>query len=238
MNSNSTQCKVQYQILSLATDSRAPGTVYAGTEGAGVYKSTDGGTTWIRYPNPPPNSPFNQGWRSDCLESAEVVALLVDESQPTETLYAGAQGSVGNTGCNQSVGGTGVPGQGPGFFLFKASDPLWGRKMNGMYGADVPATFTLNVWAIARVGSRVYAATDFGVFTTTDQAGSWDGVPRMHGPPAAERPRRPAHPCAGHLAERRHDDALRGQRRARHVQARGHRQHHRRLGRGPRRTAA
>jgi photosystem II stability/assembly factor-like uncharacterized protein len=34
-------------VLSLATDSRVPGTVYAGTEGAGVYKSTDAGQTWI-----------------------------------------------------------------------------------------------------------------------------------------------------------------------------------------------
>src|SRR6185369_14012021 len=31
------------QVLSLATDSRAPGTVYAGTEGAGLYKSINSG---------------------------------------------------------------------------------------------------------------------------------------------------------------------------------------------------
>src|SRR5262245_25879652 len=31
------------KILALAADSRAPGTIYAGTEGTGVYKSGDGG---------------------------------------------------------------------------------------------------------------------------------------------------------------------------------------------------
>jgi hypothetical protein len=171
-----------FQILSLATDSRNPGTVYAGSEGSGVYKTTDAGANWTRYPLPPPVSPYAQGWRSDCLEDAEVQALLVDLTQATETVYAGAKGKVGNSGCGQNIGGTGASGQGPGFFRFLGTDPLWDRKMNGMYGADIPATFTLGVYAIAMLGNRVYVGTDFGVFSSTDQGSSWDGVPRAHNP--------------------------------------------------------
>ena len=57
--------------------------------------------------------------------------------------------------------------------------------MNGMYGDQIPPTFTLNVYAITMIGSRIYVGTDFGVFTSDDRAQSWDGVPRMHGPPVA-----------------------------------------------------
>ena len=54
--------------------------------------------------------------------------------------------------------------------------------MNGMYGDQIPPTTTLNVYAIAMIGGRIYAGTDFGVFTSNDRAQSWDGVPRMHDP--------------------------------------------------------
>jgi hypothetical protein len=64
------------QVLSLAVDSRTSGTVYAGTEGSGLYKTTDSGANWARHPTTP-----NQGFRSDCLERAEILAVLVDETQ-------------------------------------------------------------------------------------------------------------------------------------------------------------
>jgi len=33
-------------VLAVAIDPSAPGTIYAGTHGAGVFKSTDGGASW------------------------------------------------------------------------------------------------------------------------------------------------------------------------------------------------
>ena len=58
-------------IYALAIDPTAPNTLYAGTNGGGVFKSTDGGTTW---------SAFNTG-----LTNLSVYALAIDSTM----LYAG-----------------------------------------------------------------------------------------------------------------------------------------------------
>jgi Glucodextranase, domain B/S-layer homology domain len=164
------------RVQALATDSRHPGTIYAGTQGSGVYKSVNGGLNWTRWPNV-----TNQGWRSDCLLNPEIQALLVDETQAQETLYSGATGKVGNTGCDPTPASGGNQGQGPGFFRFISSDPQWDRKMNGMQ--NFLPTLTLNVWALAISGNRVYMGSDIGVLSSDDQAQSWDGVPRINPPP-------------------------------------------------------
>ena len=61
-------------ILALAIDPATPTTLYAGTEGGGVYKSTDSGGNW---------SAVNTG-----LTNTYVDALAIDPVTPT-TLYAG-----------------------------------------------------------------------------------------------------------------------------------------------------
>ena len=61
-------------IVCLAYDPLNPQTVYAGTWGAGVFKSSDGGQTW---------QPSSQG-----LGNLYIQSLAVDPLQPT-TLYAG-----------------------------------------------------------------------------------------------------------------------------------------------------
>jgi photosystem II stability/assembly factor-like uncharacterized protein len=63
----------------LALDPTTPTTLYAGTYGGGVFKSTDGGTSW---------SAVNTG-----LTSPTVQALALDPTTPT-TLYAGTWGGV------------------------------------------------------------------------------------------------------------------------------------------------
>jgi murein DD-endopeptidase MepM/ murein hydrolase activator NlpD/photosystem II stability/assembly factor-like uncharacterized protein len=61
-------------ISALAIDPASPTTLYAGTRGGGVFKSTDGGTSW---------SAINSG-----LADTDVLALAIDPVTPT-TLYAG-----------------------------------------------------------------------------------------------------------------------------------------------------
>ena len=61
-------------ISALAIDPTTPTTLYAGTQGGGVFKSTNGGASW---------SAVNTG-----LVASHVFALVIDPTTPT-TLYAG-----------------------------------------------------------------------------------------------------------------------------------------------------
>jgi photosystem II stability/assembly factor-like uncharacterized protein len=61
----------------LLSDPRLPGTLYVGTPGAGIYRSSDGGATF---------QPFGHG-----LESAAITSLVVDPANPAK-LYAGVAG--------------------------------------------------------------------------------------------------------------------------------------------------
>jgi hypothetical protein len=65
-------------VKALAIDPQHPATLYAGTSGAGVFKSTDGGGTW---------SAFNAG-----LTNPSVSTLAIDPRAPAQ-LYAGTEGS-------------------------------------------------------------------------------------------------------------------------------------------------
>ncbi len=61
-------------VHALAIDPRTPTTAYAGTRGAGVLKTTDGGASWVV---------ANSG-----LAEGNVNSLAIDPSTPS-TLYAG-----------------------------------------------------------------------------------------------------------------------------------------------------
>jgi len=64
-------------VHALALDSQTPTTLYAGT--GGVFKSTDGGTSW---------SPANTG-----LPNTSIFTLAIDPTTST-TLYAGMRSGV------------------------------------------------------------------------------------------------------------------------------------------------
>jgi hypothetical protein len=68
-----------WKALALAVDPETPTTLYAGTDGGGVFKTTDGGASW------------NAG-----LTNRMVLALALDPQTPT-TLYAGTYGGVFKT---------------------------------------------------------------------------------------------------------------------------------------------
>jgi photosystem II stability/assembly factor-like uncharacterized protein len=61
-------------VTAIVVDPSDPGVLYVGTQGAGVYKSIDGGISW---------QPATNG-----LGSAEVRSLVIDPREPS-TLYAG-----------------------------------------------------------------------------------------------------------------------------------------------------
>jgi photosystem II stability/assembly factor-like uncharacterized protein len=66
-------------VSTLAVDPQNPRTVYAGTYGRGVFKTTDGGTSW---------SAVNSG-----LTTLSVNSLAIDPQNPN-TIYAGTGGGV------------------------------------------------------------------------------------------------------------------------------------------------
>ena len=70
-------------ILCLAINPTAPGTIYAGTGGDGIYKSTNGGTSWTAV-----TSASDSG-----MTSTIVLSLAIDPKTPT-TLYAGTDWGV------------------------------------------------------------------------------------------------------------------------------------------------
>jgi photosystem II stability/assembly factor-like uncharacterized protein len=136
-----------------------PNTLYAGTYGGGVFKSTDGGANW---------SLANSG-----LTNFYVNALAIDPNTPT-TLYAGTNGGVfksADGGANWSA-----PGSRPDLRLRpgNGSDELQHtlrRDNGGVFkstngGANWSAVNTgltnLNVYALAINPTMLYAGTWYG----------------------------------------------------------------------------
>ena len=92
----------QGHVLSLAIDPLTPATLYAGTEGAGVFRSTDRGTSWTAV-----NTGIPENYRV-------VQCLAIDPLTPT-TLYVGTR-SVGvfrstDSGATWTAVNTGLPNE-------------------------------------------------------------------------------------------------------------------------------
>src|SRR5262245_2866064 len=140
-------------VKALAIDPMAPSTLYAGTWGGGVFQSTDSGASW---------SPVNTGLTAN----TNVNALAIDPMTPS-TLYAGTQGD--------------------GTFKSTNSGASWSPVNTGLYdAASDPPTIAYFVHALAidpATPRTLYAATEGGVFKSTDGGTRWSttGLP-YHAP--------------------------------------------------------
>jgi photosystem II stability/assembly factor-like uncharacterized protein len=171
------------QIRALAIDPANPATVYAGTYGGGVFKSTDGGGSWTA---------TNTG-----LTSTSVNALAIDPSTPV-ILYAGtSEGGVFksinggaswiNTGLinayvqvlaidpsNPAMLYAGTQGSG----VYKSTDAggTWAVANNGL----PPFLYVIQVESLAVdpvIPATLYAGMSGPmVFKSTDSGGSWSGI--------------------------------------------------------------
>ncbi len=178
------------EIRALAVNPANPATLYAGTPGGRVFKSTDGGKSWT----------FKVGLTptSTSVLDASVNALAIDPSTPT-TLYA-ATGYFdvyyfrfgGGVHKSTDSGGTwiatGLVGASVGALVVDPVSPstLYAATSDGVFrSTDAGAT-----WAAANTGlsspyvralaidpvnpSNLYAGTsDAGVFKSTDSGGTW-----------------------------------------------------------------
>ena len=178
-------------IRALTVDSQNPGTVYAGTSGGGVFKSTDGGRNWTA---------ANSG-----LTALDVRILAIDP-QDTTTLYAGTHNSSSGVfrstdgGASWSAASSGLP-EFPGV-LALAIDPqnpstlYAGTQFNGVFkstdwGASGTAVnfglptdpYTQRLIGVTAVvidpqnSSTVFACVGGnGVFKSTDGGATWNSV--------------------------------------------------------------
>ena len=170
-----------------------PTTIYAGTEGAGVWKSVNDGLTWSRY---------SSGLNSDSLD---VYQLYTSGGN----IVAATSGGLWSAPDSISPGGSWSPlAQGA------ETDPQHPTKLNNpvqavisVTGAMLAGTVSegvyrstddgqtwqppapdngmpedgLTVWSFASIGPFVWAATSDGIFRSTDSGSTWtlssDGIP-------------------------------------------------------------
>ena len=138
------------EVNALVVNPATPATLYAGTDGDGIFKSTDGGVTWRA--------------RSTGLTNPRVTTLVIDPSTPA-TLYAGtepAQAPTEDGGVFKSVDGgvtwsqrsTGLPSSGVRISVLKI-DPATPSTLYAVTNGD-------------------------GIFKSTDGGATWSvtGLPR------------------------------------------------------------
>jgi hypothetical protein len=163
-------------VFAMAVDPTTAGTVYAGTYDSGIYKSTDGGLTWL---------PASLG-----LASQGVNALAVAPSDP-QTVYAGGNGVSRSRDGGASWVRTGLVGQYVSAVAVDPVDPA--RLFAGTLGGGVFLSLDAgNTWTSVNAGmtnlqvnalaidptspATVYAGTMGGLFKTASSGSAWTGL--------------------------------------------------------------
>jgi photosystem II stability/assembly factor-like uncharacterized protein len=163
-------------VNAVAVDPLIPRTLYAGTDQEGLFKSTDGGETWVAVNN---GLPGLRVWR------------LAIDPQLSSTLYA----TIAGAGIFKSVDGggtwsaaqTGIPPSVRMSVLALAIDPQTpmtlyaGTNGDSLFkttdgGASWSRSGPMNTQAIVidpQNSSTVYAGTDLQLFKSTDGGANW-----------------------------------------------------------------
>ncbi|HEX2711727.1 MAG TPA: hypothetical protein VHM88_05820 [Candidatus Acidoferrales bacterium] len=175
-------------ISAVAIDPRTPATIYVSAaltlmspsvrtpprpRGLGVFRSTDGGTTWGRA-------------GASLADSIGVFALAIDPEKPS-TLYAGtSEGVFKSTDGGESWSNTGLTDLGvrkliidrrmPACF-YAATDRSIVKSSDG--GTTWRAIYPFPVWTLAldpRSSTTIYAGTSDGVIKSINGGGSWNAI--------------------------------------------------------------
>lgn len=134
----------------LAIDASRPATMYAGGVSGGVWKTTNGGSSWSS--------------ASTGLENVAVNSMVIRPGKP-KTLFVGT----GEGYFRETVRGTGLPLRGGGIFRTTRAGKQW-ERLASTAGEDF---WFVNDLEFSADGERLYAATRSGVFRSDDQGTSW-----------------------------------------------------------------
>jgi photosystem II stability/assembly factor-like uncharacterized protein len=176
-------------VFTLAIDPAVPTTLYAGTQFEGVFKSLDGGSSWVA---------INRG-----MTNRKIGALVIDPLQPA-TIYAGTYGTDGTNGAAyKSVDGgetwaeisRGMDGA---YVLSLAIDPrtpstIYAGTSDGLFkstdgggewqscNAGLPDDpYIISVMVDPQDPANVYAVsfgtTGEGLFSSTNGAADWSAI--------------------------------------------------------------
>ncbi len=181
-------------ITALAVDPLTPTTLYAGTQGGGVFKSTDGGANWnstnltnviisalainpqaptILYAGTNSSGVLKSAdggktWTSTGLTVVGVLSLAIDPKTPT-TLYAGTNGGAVFTSTDEGVSWSSAA-----LFLYGSCSPCGGVSALAI-DPVIPTTLFAGTGIITAYdydGSYLYSASG-RVFNSTDGGTSW-----------------------------------------------------------------
>ncbi|MGB9666347.1 MAG: stalk domain-containing protein, partial [Candidatus Cryosericum sp.] len=164
--------------LALAVDPTTPAVVYAGTDGAGVFRSTDAGDHWTA---------VNTG-----LPYVRVSSLAVDPASKG-TIYAGTDSGVfrsRDSGTTWTAANAGITEWGVNCLVIDPHTPatLYVGTHNGVYRSDdagdhwIAANAGITKTRIAvlainpQTPTTVYAGTNLGVFRSTDSGATWTAI--------------------------------------------------------------
>ena len=181
-------------VRSIVVDPTDPNVVYAAV--SGVYRSVDGGATWIAING---NLPTGVTCGASCPGNGTISALAIDHSPGSHatwgTLYAASDGATGSGvyrstdgGATWTLTGSGLPvislaldrlGQSGPTLYAGTSTGLVYRSVNGgawsLFGFDLPGQpITALAVRLSAPVSRIYAGTDgSGVYSIAANGQTW-----------------------------------------------------------------
>jgi photosystem II stability/assembly factor-like uncharacterized protein len=164
-------------VLSIAVDSATPGTVFAGTNGSGLFRSNDGGGSW---------TPVNGGF------PLRTVKTIATDPADHSVIYAGGVGGPAvykstDGGVSWHPAGNGLSsgfieallvypadhntvfaGTGIGLFITHDGGASWSRVFDSQVGGRDSKALIADP-----ISSTVFLGTSGGIFKTTDGGMSW-----------------------------------------------------------------
>ncbi len=135
------------RIRSIVVHPTDPNTIYLGSVGGGVWKTTNGGTSWFPL--------------KDNMENLAVCSMVMDPTNPN-VIYAGTGEGFFNLDA--------IRGEG----IFKTTDA--GATWTRLSSTNNSNFYYVNKLMIDNTNNRIYAATRKGLYASTDGGSSFSGL--------------------------------------------------------------
>ena len=158
-------CNIGGRTKALALDLTDESAILAGCVSSGMWKSTDGGTSWRKTTAP------------DQIHSVSCIAQNKATGHEDTWYYGTGEWSSGMGGSASGPLGTGAVYRGDGIFKSTDSGENWSLLPSTVSGTPATTDSFDFVWKIVTFDEDgVYAATSTGLFKSTDGGDSWQHV--------------------------------------------------------------